>query len=120
MLKLFLGKNKLISPSDILTIFIEDSKHRKIIAEYCIQDTMLPQRLADRLDILPIQIEMSNVTHVPLRYLFGEDNRSKCFHRLSCLQKNGFLFPHLNSYIGDQSILCRRCSYIRKENSDFK
>lgn len=119
-----LGENKHdISPSDIFDYFIEDSKHRKIIAEYCIQDTMLPQRLVDRLDILPIQIEMSNVTHVPLRYLLERGQQVKVFSQIILFaNKNGFFVPHFkqlywnprsNYTVGDVVI-------YKKENSDFK
>lgn len=39
------------------------------IARYCVQDTALPLRLSDRLNLLFDQIEMSKATFVPIDYL---------------------------------------------------
>lgn len=96
--KKFLNQQKhSVTASDIFNYFQEGTPEKiKVIAEYCIQDTVLPQRLMDKMDILPIQIEMANVTYVPLRYLFERGQQIKVFSQIIKVTKRmGYLVPHL-------------------------
>jgi DNA polymerase delta subunit 1 len=79
-----------------------DPAQIKKIGEYCIKDTLLPQKLVDTLKITQTQISMSNVTFVPIKYLIERGQQVKA---LSQIAKNtmekGFLIPHLNYETGD-------------------
>lgn len=52
------------------------------IAKYCVQDTMLPLKLADKLNILIDHIEMARATYVPVDYLLKRGQQIKIF---SCI-----------------------------------
>ena len=85
-----------VTPDQLFTYFCAGNPDQlRIIAEYCIQDTLLPQRIVDKLDILTNQIEMSNITYVPLRYLLERGQQIKVFSQI--VRKTmpaGFLIPH--------------------------
>ena len=70
-------------------------KDIKKIGEYCIQDTLLPQKLVDVLHILQTQISMSNVTFVPIKYLIERGQQIKALSQIAknTKQKN-YLMPH--------------------------
>lgn len=65
------------------------------IGLYCIQDTLLPQKLVDVLHILQTQISMSNVTFVPIKYLIEKGQQIKALSQIAknTKQKN-YLMPH--------------------------
>jgi len=97
----YLGEKKHeVSVAQIFDNFASgDPEKIRVITEYCIQDTLLPQRLVDRLDILPIQIEMARITYVPLRYLIEKGQQVKVFSQiLKRTRKAGFLIPHLQVF----------------------
>jgi len=50
------------------------------VARYCIQDTLLPQLLVDKLNIIPNLVELSRATFAPVRYLLhrGQQSRIIC------------------------------------------
>ncbi|HEY9702810.1 MAG TPA: DNA polymerase domain-containing protein [Allocoleopsis sp.] len=69
----------------------------KIVAEYCIKDTLLPQQLADKLNILQNQISMSNITFVPIKYLIERGQMIKVYSQiLKETSKRDFLIPTIN------------------------
>lgn len=93
----YLKQNKHdVTPEQMFDYFqTQDPKKVKVIAEYCIQDTLLPQRLVDKLDILVGQIAMSNVTYVPIRYLLERGQSIKVFSQIIKLtMEKGYLVPH--------------------------
>ncbi len=47
----------------------QDTAFMNTVARYCIQDTLLPQMILDKLSVLPNLIEMAKVTWVPIEYL---------------------------------------------------
>lgn len=59
-----------VSPNDIFRLQKGSSSDRKIIAQYCIQDCALVNKLIARLCVVINSIGMSNVCSVPLSYLF--------------------------------------------------
>ena len=68
----------------------------KEIAEYCLQDTILPQRLVDKLDILPNQLEMAKVTYVPFKFLIERGQQIKVFSQIARITaEKGYLIPVL-------------------------
>jgi DNA polymerase elongation subunit (family B) len=59
-----------VSPNDIFRLQKGSSSDRKIIAQYCIQDCALVNKLIARLCVVINSVGMSNVCSVPLSYLF--------------------------------------------------
>ena len=93
----YLKQNKHdVTPAQMFEYFqSQDPEKVKVVAEYCIQDTLLPQRLVDKLDILVGQIAMSNVTYVPIRYLLERGQSIKVFSQIIKLtMEKGYLVPH--------------------------
>ena len=86
-----------IHPSDIFRLQKGDSKDRKVIADYCIQDCALCNHLMMKLEILANNIGMSNVCTVPLSYIFMRGQGIKIFSLVSkeCRALD-FLIPTLN------------------------
>ena len=69
----------------------------KIIAEYCIVDTELLQKLVDTQLILITIIQLSNVTYVPISFLTTRGQTIKVFSQLlRKARQMGFLVPHTN------------------------
>lgn len=72
----------------------KDPEKVRIVAEYCIQDTLLPQRLVDKLGILLALIEMAKATYVPVRYLFEKGQQVKVYAQILRLTKEyNYLVP---------------------------
>lgn len=70
------------------------SAERKIVAEYCVQDTYLPVRLMQRFDILINLIEVSKVTRVPLTWLITRGEGVKVYSQVSYTSRSlGLLIP---------------------------
>lgn len=102
----FLGKEHKKNPITPRMIFDYqkiDSKHRKIVAEYCVQDCKLVNYLMNKLCVVVNNVGMANVCYVPFSYLFLRGQQVKIFSLISkeC-RENGFLIPILNkSSFGD-------------------
>jgi DNA polymerase elongation subunit (family B) len=98
--KLYLGEQKNdIKPHEIFELFKGTSSDRKIIAEYCIQDCILVNKLFHKLKILENNTAMGNVCLVPLSYLFLRGQSIKLFSLVSSFCKNeNFCIPVLKSY----------------------
>lgn len=88
-----------ISPNDIFNLFKGSSDDRKVIAEYCIQDCELCNKLIMKLEILANNIGMSNVCNVPLSYIFMRGQGVKIFSLVSkqCRNEN-FAIPTVNKF----------------------
>jgi DNA polymerase delta subunit 1 len=74
-----------------------DPEKIKQIAEYCIQDTALLQKLVDKQLILTNIMQLANVTFVPIGFLTTKGQTIKVFSQL--LRKSrqmDFLVPHTN------------------------
>jgi len=86
-----------VGPQEIFDFYRQGTPELiRTVAEYCIQDTLLPQRLVDKLCMLPNQIEMSNVTYVPIRYLIERGQQIKVFSQIiKETAKKNYLIPHL-------------------------
>lgn len=64
------------------------------IARYCVQDTLLPQKLVDKMLILESVVEMANCTHVPLSFLQERGQQIKCLSQIiRFANAKGFLVP---------------------------
>jgi DNA polymerase delta subunit 1 len=93
---LYMSKNDM--PPD--QIFIKQkgtAADRRLIAEYCLIDCVLCNRLINKLDIITNNIGMSNVCMVPLSYLFlrGQGVKILSLVAMRCRQE-GFLIPVLD------------------------
>lgn len=98
---IFLGDNKNdLKPQEIFDKFKGDSKDRCEIAEYCIQDCCLVNRLIHKLKIIENNIGMGNVCLVPLNYLFRRGQGIKIFSLIAkqCMEKNS-LIPTIKSFV---------------------
>ena len=64
------------------------------IGDYCCQDTMLVQKLVNKLDVVTQMFEMSNITDTPPMYLLQKGQQIKCFSQISKeAMEKGFLIP---------------------------
>lgn len=66
------------------------------IAAYCVQDTLLPQLIIDKMNILISLIEMGKVTYVPLSYLINRGQQIKVFSNFAkTARQYGYILPHI-------------------------
>lgn len=108
----YLGQNKNPVTAKMMFQYFEegDPDKIKLVAEYCIVDTLLPQKLVDKMHILQNQISMSNVTFVPIRYLIERGQQIKVFSQiLKETRKQNFLVPTIDNYSNKN---------VEPENSD--
>lgn len=71
-----------------------DPERIKLVAEYCIQDASLPQKIVDKLLIFQTNIAMSNVCHVSIKYLIERGQQIKTFSLiLKDTTELGYLVP---------------------------
>jgi len=72
----------------------KDSKHRQLIARYCIQDVVLVQLLCDKLQLLTNALAMSQVCGVSLNAVIsrGQSHKTKTMILKETFTK-GFIFP---------------------------
>lgn len=102
----FLGDHKNdLSPNELFEKYLGTSADRKVIAEYCIQDCALVNRIFHKLKILENNMGMGNVCSVPLSYLFMRGQGIKIFSLVAneC-RKNNYAIPVLKGYREDQDI----------------
>lgn len=98
--KLYLNDNKVdMNIKEMFKMYNKgDPDDIKLIVDYCLQDTCLPQKLVDKLLIMQTQISMSNVTFVPIKYLIERGQQIKTFSLLVKFANNkNFLVPTLNN-----------------------
>jgi DNA polymerase elongation subunit (family B) len=111
--ELKLGKNKVfwcqakddVKPQDIFRLQKGTSTDRSIIAKYCIQDCELVSKLVNKLQVIPNNVGMANVCHVPLSYLFLRGQGVKIFSLVAkkCREKN-HLIPVIRKKKKDEEI----------------
>jgi DNA polymerase delta subunit 1 len=92
----YIGENKNPVTAQMMFDFFrsQDSKGLCDTARYCIQDTLLPQKLSDKMHILQNQISMSNVTYVPIKYLIEKGQQIKVFSQILRLtRETNYLIP---------------------------
>lgn len=67
---------------------------RRVIAEYCVQDCELCNRLADKLQLIANNMGMANVCSVPLSFIFMRGQGVKIFSLVAkqC-REDGLLIP---------------------------
>jgi DNA polymerase elongation subunit (family B) len=85
-----------VKPQDIFELQKGTSKDRKKIAEYCVMDCALCNRLIAKLMIVTNNIAMANVCSVPLSYIFlrGQGIKTQSLVAKTCRQLN-HVMPYL-------------------------
>lgn len=80
----FLGEKKVDLPYQTMFKKIVGSPaEKREVGVYCIQDTELPQKLINKLAIIPNMVEMSKATWVPLSFLVERGQGIKVFSQLT-------------------------------------
>lgn len=84
-----------VTPNQMFAWFREGNADKiRMLAEYCIQDTVLPQKIVDKFHILQNHISMANVTLVPFKYLIFKGQQIKVYSQiLNQTRQRGFLVP---------------------------
>ena len=72
-----------VSPNDIFRLQKGTSADRRVIAEYCIQDCALLNKLCSKLELVANNMGMANVCCVPLNYIFMRGQGIKIFSLVS-------------------------------------
>lgn len=107
--KHFLGLQKNdVSPSDIFRLQKGGPAEKKTIADYCLQDCALCNRLIIKLEIVANNMGMANVCSVPLGFIFMRGQGVKIFSLVArqCLT-DGFLLPTLEKPMSEEDKLAR-------------
>ena len=93
---MYMSKND-ISPEQIFIMQKGSADDRRTIAEYCLMDCVLCNRLLNKLELITNNIGMSNVCMVPLSYLFlrGQGVKILSLVSMNC-RKDGYLIPVLD------------------------
>lgn len=91
----FLKMNKHdVSPNEIFALQKGSAADRKVIAEYCVQDCALCNRLMMKLEILANNIGMANVCNVPLAFIFMRGQGVKIFSLVAKFcRENDMMIP---------------------------
>jgi DNA polymerase elongation subunit (family B) len=95
----FMGMNKLdVSPQEIFDLYRTGiAENIAKIADYCVQDCALCNKLIMKLETMASNIGMANVCSVPLSYIFMRGQGVKIFSLIAkeC-KKRGYLVPVVN------------------------
>ncbi len=98
--KTFLGDQKIDMPvKEMFSRFREgDPDKLGEVAEYCIKDTELPHRIAEKLCLIQNLIEMAKATWVPLSYLSERGQQIKVYSQICRKARElGFMVPTMYS-----------------------
>ena len=80
----FLGERKVDMPYQLMfEKIIGNAKDVHDVGVYCVQDTELPQKIINKLTILPNMVEMSKATWVPMSFLMERGQGIKVFSQLT-------------------------------------
>lgn len=87
-----------VSAKDIFNFYDQGTPEKiKCIGEYCIQDTVLLQKLVDKQLILTNIMQLANVTFVPIGFLTTRGQTIKVYSQvLRKSRQMDFLVPHTN------------------------
>lgn len=90
-----------VSPQDIFRLHRGDATDRKKVAEYCIQDCALLNKLCAKLVIVANNVGMANVCCVPLNWIFMRGQGVKIFSLVArqCKQDD-YLIPVVKAFYG--------------------
>jgi DNA polymerase elongation subunit (family B) len=110
-----------VSPKDIFRLQGGNNDDRAIIAKYCIQDCVLLIRLLKKLEVIPNNIGMSNVSLIPFCYIFLRGQGIKIFSLIvnECAEQ-GYLLPTLDKVEPEEIDLSNHNIYNDKSKNAFK
>jgi DNA polymerase elongation subunit (family B) len=110
-----------VSPKDIFRLQGGTNDDRAIVAKYCIQDCVLLIRLLKKLEVVPNNIGMSNVSLIPFCYIFLRGQGIKIFSLIvnECASE-GYLLPTLDKVETDEVEINNHNGYINKSKDTFK
>jgi DNA polymerase elongation subunit (family B) len=110
-----------VSPKDIFRLQGGNNDDRAIVAKYCIQDCVLLIRLLKKLEVIPNNIGMSNVSLIPFCYIFLRGQGIKIFSLIvnECATE-GYLLPTLDKVEPEEIELSNHSSYYDKSINAFK
>ena len=93
----FTGERKRdVSPQDIFRLQEGSSADRAVIADYCVQDCELCNRLLEKLRVLINAVAMATTSHVPMSYIFLRGQGVKILSLVSYYcRKRGMLIRDL-------------------------
>jgi DNA polymerase delta subunit 1 len=94
--KTFLGDQKIDMPVKEMFVRFREGDPDKLgeVADYCIKDTELPHRIAEKLCLIQNLIEMAKATWVPLSYLSERGQQIKVFSQICRKARElGFMVP---------------------------
>ena len=93
--KVFMGlKKNDLDPQDIFRLHKGSAADRRMVAEYCIKDCELCNKLVIKLEVMANNIAMSNVCLVPFSFIFLRGQGIKIFSlMLKECRENGYLIP---------------------------
>jgi len=92
--KEFLKDTKIDMPVKEMFSRFREGKGLEEVAEYCIKDTELPHRIAEKLCLIQNLIEMAKATWVPLSYLSERGQQIKVYSQLARKARElGFMIP---------------------------
>lgn len=94
-----------VSPNDIFRLFKGSAEDRRTIAEYCVQDCALCNKLIMKLEILANNIGMSNVCSVPLSFIFMRGQGVKIFSLVAkqC-REDDYMIPTISKAWGEEEV----------------
>ena len=118
--KKFLGDQKDdIDPEQISPMHDAGVGPRTVVAEYCIQDCMLPLRLVEKLCIGIGTIQMANICWVPFQYILNRGQQVRVFSQILRIARiEGFLVPVTKATTGDYGgglVLEPTVSYVTED-----
>lgn len=110
-----------VSPKDIFRLQNGNDADRSIVAKYCIQDCVLLIRLLKKLEVIPNNIGMSNVSLIPFSYIFLRGQGIKIFSLIvnECSER-GFVLPTLDKVIPDEEEINDFKNYINSSKKTYK
>lgn len=112
-----------MTPQDMFRLQRGTSADRAQLARYCIQDCLLCNKLLEKLQIITNNIGMSNVTSVPLSYIFLRGQGIKAFSLISkkCRERDHLVPVHKKKYVPknpDGTVAQFKKSFADSEDSE--
>lgn len=92
----FLNDQKIDMPVREMFVRFREGDPKKLgeVAEYCLKDTELPHRIAEKTCLIQNQIEMAKATWVPMSYLSERGQQIKVFSQVCRKARElGFMVP---------------------------
>ena len=113
-----------VTPQEIFAAWNADGTHafdeRARVAQYCVQDCELCNRLVIRLDTIPNTLAMATVCFVPPRYIFTRGQGVKIFSLvLEQCGRDNMLFPTITMQKGDYLVLQGDAQYCELPVKDL-